>query len=483
MAVLTIAASTGQAATGERPFPLDATWAADQPLPGLIQMQLESLPAYASLVRTYPDGSAIVALSGVPPVQAVNDNRLGIAKFRPNGTLDPTFNPTGPVPGVASQLSTNGIVDLEIDHHGRILIAGTFMVTRLLADGSPDPSFIATCIRPCAPGQGEPPPFAPVGVVYVGSRVYDIAVLADDSVVVQHSLEFNQNPMLMYMTKLTATGDRDLTFNPSAAIPGMLTIDDAGPGRILPRPDGSFLFATMSTPPRFRRILATGVLDATYGTAGVATPTLALNDERLLAVTEVGSDLLVLVCRVIPIGNPSLLRIHPDGTPDTTFGVGGRLELSRLGITARAPIVFALADQRILVELAEDAGTSIARLTADGHLDASFNPTSGSPGWLVVNPAPDANHRHLILDLAETANGTLLAAGGRQTINFVTVDDVAEIYRFNGFPGAPLPIEPQPISQPPSPTPTPSPSPPLTTIPSMNVAATAMETAVRLGRP
>jgi uncharacterized delta-60 repeat protein len=482
LTAFTISLPTGQAATSDVLFPLDATWASDQPVRGLIRMQLEAQPAYASLVRTAPDGSAIVALGGVSATLGYGDSRLGIAKFRPDGTLDPTFNPTGPVPGVVSQLATTGIVDIEIDHHGRILIAGTYMVTRLLADGTPDATFVATCIRPCAPGQGEPPPLAPLGMVYVGSRVYDMAVLADDSVVVEYSNEYNQNPMVMHVTKLTATGDRDLTFNPTDSIPGTLTVGDAGPGRILPRSDGSVILATMSAPPRLRRILASGVLDATYGTAGIAYPTAALNDERLFMATEVGPDILLVVSRVVPAGTPSMLRIHPDGTADTSFGVGGRLELSRLGAAPGVPIVFVLADERILVELVDSASSSVARLTADGHLDASFNPASGSPGWLAIDPAPDPNHRHVIQDLAETVNGTLLAAGDRPFIGYASVDNVAEIYRFSGFPGAPRPIEPQPMAQPPSPPPpttTPSPS----TITSMNIAATASETAVRLRRP
>jgi uncharacterized delta-60 repeat protein len=468
--------TVSRAATSVAPFPLDATWAANQPVPGLFRLQLDNLPDLASLVHVFPDGSAIVALGGIDPSTGFGDNRQGIAKLRPDGTLDPTFNSTGTVPGVADQLTTSGIVDIDVDHHGRILLAGTSMVTRLLADGTPDASFITTCVFPCIPGQGEPVPFSPIGMVFVPNRVYDLVVLADDSILVESSNEINQPPFVMHVTKLTATGDRDLTFNSADPLPGVLTVDDLGPGHLVPQPDGSILLVALTSPPRMHRITAGGLLDTTYGTDGTVFPPIASSDETIWQVEPAAADLLFFVARAFPSGTPSLLRVHPDGTTDTTFGIGGRLDLTRLGATINLGSFFDLADGRIIVVFPDGATTSsLARLTADGHLDASFNPASTTPGWLVVDPDPDPVHGHHVFDLAERTNGTYLAVGDRPLRGFSNQDDVAEIYSFNAFPGAPRPIEPYPLASPPPPPPPPPPA----TISSIGAAANASKPATR----
>ena len=51
--------------------------------------------------------------------------------------------------------------------------------------------------------------------------------------------------------------------------------------------------------------------------------------------------------------------------------------------------LFVLADGRIIVVFPDGATTSsLARLTADGHLDASFNPASTTPGWPRSSSSP-----------------------------------------------------------------------------------------------
>ncbi len=473
-----LVSAVGRATTNDAVFPLDPTWAASQPVPGLIRLQLDGLPDYGSRVRVLPDGSAIVALGGISPV-GYGDGRAGIAKLRANGMLDTTFNPTGAVPGIADQLASGQIVDMEVDHSGRIVIAGIGTVMRLRADGTPDSNFVATCIHPCIPGQGEPPPLAPIGVVYVQSRVYDLAVLGDDSIIVESSNEINQSPYVMRATKLTATGDRDLTFNPGDPRSGELTIDDYGPAKILPQSDGTYILIASSSPPRLHRITANGLLDTSYGTAGTTYPPVANTDETIWQSTTSGPDLVILLARSFPSGPSSLARIHVDGSTDTTFGNGGRIDLTSLGVTLNLGGLFVLADGRILVEVSTQTTSALARLTEDGRLDASFNPHSNTPGWLVIDPGPDQDHGHAISDLTETTNGTLLAVGSR-FLHGSGTDPIAEIYRFSAFPGAPQPIDRYPISSPP-----PAQPPPITTLrsPTINTPANANARAVRLTSP
>jgi hypothetical protein len=171
------------------------------------------------------------------------------------------------------------------------------------------------------------------------------------------------------------------------------------------------------------------------------------------------------------------VRIHPDGSTDTAFGISGRVELAPLG-AEWLDLYWVQADHRIIVEVRHPTSAALARLTADGHLDASFNPSSGTPGWLALNPDPDIAHHHNIYGLAPTGNGTFLAAGDRPLNGYPQTDDLAEIYRFNAFPGTPQPIEPYPIASPPTPPPSP---PPLTA--TVGAAATASKPARRLDFP
>ncbi len=469
---IAVAAPASSAGTA---FPLDPTFAAAEPVPGLLQLQLAGLGAQASLVRQMADDSVIVVLSGVSS-QGFLDNRQAIAKLRPNGTLDASFNPGGPVPGILD-VQLSHIVDIDIDSHGRIIVASTDMVTRVLGNGSLDSTFVATCITPCVPGTGTDPPRAPPGSVYVTSRVYDLTVLADDSIVIESSTEINVPLSVIQILKLTPTGDRDLTFNPANATPGVLLINDYGPAHLLPQADGSFLVVPLSTPSRLRHITADGQFDLSYGGGtGVVFPPGAKPGEATYAAYTDGADRIVLLVggTVSPVAL-SMIRIGPDGRSDTTFGTGGRVELADLGAGSTGPLLVQ-PDHRIIIQVFADSQPgALARLTADGRLDASFNSGSATPGWLVVDPSPDASHTHPIVDLIQATGGMLLAAGVRQPHPPIATGDVlAEIYRFNGFPGAAQPIPLYPIS-----------SPPLIAEPAKLIsgAATATKPAKRLGVP
>ncbi len=476
-AVAAILCTATVAVSSEPPFPLDPTFNPAGPTPGLVRMRLDNFPATASLVHLLSDGAALVGLGQIDPSLGYGNGHVAVAKFHVDGTLDTSFNPTGPTPGIVDVTAT-GLVDIDVDSQGRILVGGSHIVTRLLPDATPDPTFIATCIAPCIPGQGEQPPIAPTGSVYVPSRLYDLAIAADDSIIIESSNEINQTPMVMNVSKLTSTGDRDLAFNAAGPIPGLLTVEDYGPGHLLPQPDGSHILVALSQPPRLHRITATGTLDSSYGVGGVVYPPVTHSDEAIWSATADGAGQIILeVARSFPAEPGSLVRIHPDGSTDLTFGTAGRVELASLGAEWIDPY-WVQADHRIIVEVRHPTSAALARLTADGHLDASFNPSSRTPGWLAINPYPDPIHHHYIYDLVETGNGTLLAAGDRPLTGYAPTDDVAEIYRFNGFPGAPQPIEPYPITSPPAlPPPTPAP------VPAIGAAATADKPAMRLDHP
>lgn len=214
-------------------------------------------------------------------------------------------------------------------------------------------------------------------------------------------------------------------------------------------------------------------MDPTFGIGGVLHPSLVHSDEQIWAVTPDGPDKFVaLVASSSPGGPAALLRIGTDGSPDTSFGASGRVELAPLG--TGGGLLLVQPDHRIILEFGRGFTVAMARLTDDGHLDASFNRLSGTPGWLPVEPAPDANHYHGVGSLVSVGSGMLLAVGGRQRNDNAAPDNLAEIYRFDGFPAEPQPIAPYPITAPP---------PFASWVTSVSAAASANAPAVRLPRP
>jgi uncharacterized delta-60 repeat protein len=89
----------------------------------------------------------------VGEVDVGNDVEWGLARFRTNGKLDPTFNATGPQPGTERELvSDNGgvLLDVVLDGAGRIVASGDassnatsddFAIGRFLQNGGLDPAF------------------------------------------------------------------------------------------------------------------------------------------------------------------------------------------------------------------------------------------------------------------------------------------------------------------------------------------------------
>jgi uncharacterized delta-60 repeat protein len=115
---------------------------------GSCASELPAIIVFTSIVLQ-PDGKVLV--SGVNPVFL--QTRRVVARFSPDGCLDPTFGVSGLVftdftdcPNTREFVCTWGSIGLQTD--GRIVVAGTdgsdFVVARYLADGRPDPSFGAT---------------------------------------------------------------------------------------------------------------------------------------------------------------------------------------------------------------------------------------------------------------------------------------------------------------------------------------------------
>ena len=99
-------------------------------------------------------------------------------------------------------------------------------------------------------------------------------------------------------------------------------------------------------------------------------------------------------------------RLQPDGTPDSSFGDGGRtkIALSELSGTAHLDSVVVQPDGKIVVAGPDGRQFAVARLDADGSIDTSF----GSGGTTLTSFVGSASPSALVL----TGGGKILVAGG-----------------------------------------------------------------------
>ena len=286
-----------------------------------------------------------------------------VMRLNANGTLDTTFNPGG--------AGTDGSVrGLALLPDGKILVGGFFTayngdaaapdgILRLNADGTLDTTFNPG-------GAGADAGVAsfvlqPDGKILIGGSFtsYNGAAAAPD-----------------YVLRLNADGTRDTSFNPSGA-----GANDSVASVAL-QPDGKVIVGgnftgyngNAAAPDRLVRLNADGTLDATFNPGGAG----ASGTMYALAVQPDGKIVVVgdFTTYNGEVAAPDrVIRLNADGTLDTTFNPGG---------TGANDIVFKVALQsngKVVIGGAVSsyngnaaAPDHVARLNADGTLDATFNP-------------------------------------------------------------------------------------------------------------
>ena len=360
------------------------------------------------------------------------------------GSLDSAFNPL---------LGANGTVNaLVVQPDGRVLIGGNFTsyegvtinrIARVNVDGTLDASF--------NPGLG------------FDNIVYALALQPDGKVVVggtfQNAVGFPQ----AYLARLNPDGTRDVAFGAGLGPNGVvLAVELLGNGSMII--GGNFTRVDALSRTNVARLTTNGVADATFagGAAGANGPVFSIKaqaDQKILlggvftsvnGVTHNGLARLnsdgssdASYAPVLPAGSQvysialqanglavvggsfstvnggshtNLVRMNIDGTADNTFNVG-----AGPGSTVRS--VALDSGGRVIiggdfVTFNGTARSSIARVNADGSLDAGFDPGLGADAAVQA--------------VASEPQGHVWLAG-----DFVTVDgiDRGNVARLNGDHG------------------------------------------------
>ena len=312
----------------------------------------------ALAVVQQPDGMLVAA------GQSGSDFLL--TRYLPDGSLDATFGTDG---FVTTDFGGGGDVDLAeavlLQPDGKLVAAGRanagpsldsdFGLVRYLPDGSLDATF--------GVGGKVTTNFGPLEVIHA-------LVLQPDGKLVASGLPF--------MARYNPDGSLDTTFGDAGRV-----IDfGAEYHSLVLQPDGKLVSSGMTAGGDFvlTRYLSDGSLDVTFGVGGRITTDFG-GDEAAFALVLQPDGKLVAAGGYSNSpesvrGNFLLARYNPDGSPDATFGTGGKVttDFSFGGDSAHALVL--QPDGRLVAAGVRVSGSgpvfALARYNGDGSLDGTF---------------------------------------------------------------------------------------------------------------
>jgi uncharacterized delta-60 repeat protein len=372
--------------------------------------QLPDLPrggAYAAVQQS--DGKILVA--GSVPEGAATDaaNDIGVVRLNADGSVDTTFG----TQGLARASLTTGNQEvgstITLQPDGRVVVAGATVsnnardlaVVRFTASGQLDPSF----------GSG-----GAVRTDFAGGSddAAAVTVQADGRIVVSVG---------QGLVRYNPDGSLDAGFGTGGKVPV-----SSGVGDVIV--DGTRLVATAgasSTGPQgvnfdfgLDRLTADGMFDPTFGTGGKTSTDFAGPIDSTVFDAARGPDGKIVVVGFASSrsSNPFsvLARFNPDGSPDSTFGNGGRLTLDFTGLFVRVQ-----PDNKIVVLGSMRGAVIVARYNRDGSPDTTFG-NGGKTGESFGNGTFDEGGSPTAAALAP--DGKILVTGqvfvmGRFGMNFL----------------------------------------------------------------
>lgn len=320
------------------------------------------------------------------------------------GDIDSSFGEGGSTRIDIGRANTS-VRGVMLQDDGTVTVVGaagtTVLLTRYLADGSPDPSFGTdgrVLENPLGWTEGaRAGALQPDGkLIVVGRSGNGAAVGADVSV-----------------ARFLGDGSLDPDFGTggvaSASIGNGLT--RSAVADVLIQPDGRILVVTESgvTKLGLARFDDNGTLDATFGNGGTTEIALAprSTEGRAAALQSDGS---IIVVGVVAVNGATdrryvVARLDPNGSLDPSFGDQGKLYLEVGLKAAGAADVVVQPDDRIVVVVEErllSAEVIALRYTADGSPDPSFG---------VQGRARSIGTQFLAFRVALEEGGTILVAG------------------------------------------------------------------------
>jgi uncharacterized delta-60 repeat protein len=300
------------------------------------------------------------------------------------GTVDTGFN---------SGSGANGVViSMSLQTDGKLLIGGQFTtvngvvrnyIARLNGDGSLDNSF--------NPGSGANNP------------VRSMAVQADGKLLIGGQFTMVNGVARNYIARLNSDGSLDTGFNPSAN-DGVYSMALQADGKLLI--GGGFYTVNGVARNRIARLNSDGSLDTSFN------PGTGANSSVYAVVIQQDGKVVIggYFTSVSGVGRKNIARLNSDGSMDVGFdpGTGTTSEVYAVAVQPNGKLV--IGGDFLGVNGVNH--TYIARLNADGSLDAGFSGTGANSSVYAVVIQQD---------------GKVVVGGSFTTLNGVARNSIARL--------------------------------------------------------
>lgn len=355
------------------------------------------------------------------------------------GDLDTSFNAAGAQPGTLTTdlgSTTDHAYAVALQPDGRIVAGGTaqvggvqrFALVRYTSAGALDDAFNA--------GGATPGVYTTDAAAFAGASEADALLVQPDGKIVAAGYTFDAAKAYNVPALIRVTGDGVLDsagFNAGGASPGTATTDLGGAGQVNAlalQPDGKVVAAGYAFDAAKTYNVLTlirydgdGGLDASFNAGGPLPGTARLDlggDAQARAVALQTDGKIVVAGYAVNAatgkGDFVVARYNPDGTLDTTFNAGGARPgtvTTDLGGDDRANALVLQFDGGIVAAGTTDHNTgnndfALARFTAAGALDTTFNAVGPQPGVVTTDFGDNGD---VATALALQPDGMLLASG------------------------------------------------------------------------
>ncbi|OQX06642.1 MAG: hypothetical protein BWK80_50465 [Desulfobacteraceae bacterium IS3] len=295
-----------------------------------------------------------------------------------DGDLDTTFDPgTGP---------NNYVYAVAVQPDGKIVIGGSFTtvsgvsrsgIARLNIDGSLDTTF--------NPGLGA------------SGYLFSIAVQPDGKILIGGGFSTFNSVSRYGVARLNTDGSLDMTFDPGSGASNVYSVVLQPDGKVL---IGGNFYRVVNGTYRYgiARLNADGSLDTTFDPGKGA-------DSRSVDEVALQPDGKILIVGGFSTFNSTsrnrIARLNANGFLDTSFdpGIGANDDIFWVTVQSDGKILIGGEFSTFNNEIRQ----KIARLNADGSLDTSFDPGSGT----------DKN----VYSIAVESDGKILIGGDFKTFN------------------------------------------------------------------
>ena len=335
---------------------------------------------------------------------------FAVARYTTAGALDPTFNATNAIPGIAT-VSFGGGNDeayaVAIQSDGKIVVAGNdynfgyqrFALARFNTDGTLDSAFDTdgkATLQIENASFGRALAIDANGKILVGG--YAMPLTASGT-------------WVFALARFTTAGAPDTTFGINGIRTTAIGSSDDRINAIAIQSTGSIVATGYSIGATFKtfalaRYTSAGTLDTSFGSSGITTTPVTIYDNLATGLVIQGGD-AILVAGGAYNGTSNdfaLARYDSAGLLDTAFGSSGVVTTNWAGNNDGANCLVLQNDGKILLGGSSSTSMAFARYTTSGGLDTSF----GTSGKLLADFGTGTS---AINAMAVQGNGRVVAGG------------------------------------------------------------------------